>query len=133
MTDIVEELRVSAANEGTMLLWDKIRGMIARGDDGSRPRDIFEAILSAIDEERSEAAAEIERLRLSLSEARATGRREGLSEALKLADALRDEQRRFQTLASDDGFKNKARDHESMKFAAVHLSSAIRAAMEKAE
>lgn len=63
------------------------------------------------------AADEIERLRLSLSEARATGRREGLSEAAEIA----------QHVDLFDGDKLKNSDPRET------CATAIRAAMEKAE
>lgn len=63
MDDIVERLRSPSDNEDTMKVWDTIRSIIADGDRGSWPRDIFESILSHIDEEREEAADLISTLR----------------------------------------------------------------------
>lgn len=71
MSDIVERLRIPSDNEDTMKVWDNIRAIIADGNKGSWPRDIFESILSHIDEEREEAADEIERLRKALETAQA--------------------------------------------------------------
>lgn len=64
-----------------------------------------------------EAAAEIERLRLSLSEARATGRREGMEEAAKIADDMPI----LQQVTEKHIRSNKPKD----------VAAAIRAAMEK--
>lgn len=71
-----------------------------------------------------EAAAEIEHLRLSLSEARATGRREGLSEAAKIIDE-----------GFDRGIKAKyltcAHGRTGWEDCDQCAAAAIRAAMEK--
>ena len=40
-----------------MLMWDKWRAAIASGDGGSWPRDAFEGLLDALDEEREDAVA----------------------------------------------------------------------------
>lgn len=129
MTDIVEQARRRAETLEALSLVD-----VPPQDKASMSWQV-ESVLAMRQAVRDNVtmANEIEHLRLSLSEARATGRREGLSEAAKIADALRDEQRKFQAHASANGFKSEARDHESMKFAAVHFAAAIRAAMEKAE
>lgn len=63
MADIVDRLRIHSDNEETMKVWDNIRSIIADGNRGSWPRDIFESILSHIDEEREEAADVISILR----------------------------------------------------------------------
>lgn len=72
-------------------------------------------------------------LRRSLSEARATGRREGMEEAWSMCERFIAGQKEFQTKATEKRKRKEARDHETMKFAGVQLSAAIRAAMEKAE
>ena len=98
MTDIVERLRDTA----------DMRHM-DRGND-------------AVDDIMREAAAEIEHLRLSLSEARATGRREGLEEAAKIVE--------------EDTRPALARTyrHNPVWFVyAKQRAAAIRAAMEKEE
>jgi hypothetical protein len=61
--DIVERLKTTSTGEETMVIWDRIRGLLLDGNAGTLPRDIFESILDSIDEERLEAAVEIERLR----------------------------------------------------------------------
>lgn len=100
MTDIVERLRLTTeqmANNCSvnMTLWCEHSGAAL------------------------EAAAEIERLRLSLSEARATGRREGMEEAAKIADDMPI----LRQVTEKHVRGNKPKD----------VAAAIRAAMEKAE
>lgn len=69
--DIVARLRMPSTGEDTMEVWDRIRAILLDGDRGSLPREIFESILDSIDEERAEAADEIETLRRRLDEVRA--------------------------------------------------------------
>lgn len=66
MADIVERLRIPSDTEEVMKAWDYLRAYLLEGKKGSYARDIFEALLSHIDEEREEAAGEIERLRKAL-------------------------------------------------------------------
>lgn len=66
MADIVERLRIPSDTEEVMKAWDYLRSYLLEGKKGSYARDIFEALLSHIDEEREEAAGEIERLRKAL-------------------------------------------------------------------
>jgi hypothetical protein len=61
--DIVERLKMSSSGEETMVVWDRIRELLLAGNAGTLPHDVLESILDNIDEERLEAAAEIERLR----------------------------------------------------------------------
>lgn len=75
--DIVVRLRTPSTGEDTMEVWDRIRAILLDGNRGSLPREIFESILDFIDEERSEAALEIETLRSRLDEARARIAAEG--------------------------------------------------------
>lgn len=56
VSGLVERLREPSTNEPTMHLWSSIRKMLQDGNKGSIPRDVFESILGAIDEERSAAA-----------------------------------------------------------------------------
>lgn len=66
MTDILDRLSKPVHdgwNGKRMKEWDLWRKAIAEDDAGSWPRDAFESLLDAIDEEREEAAAEIRRLR----------------------------------------------------------------------
>ena len=72
-----------------------------------------------IEDAVKKAAAEIEHLRLSLSEARATGRREGMEEAAKIADDMPI----LRQVTEKHVRGNKPKD----------VAAAIRAAMEKAE
>lgn len=114
MTDIVERLRLTTeqmANNCSvnMLLWCEHSGAAL------------------------EAADEIERLRLSLSEARGAGRREGLSEALELADAAREEWENSAKRWHRDGMLKTAAASLIHSEASSELAAAIRAAMEKAE
>ena len=69
-----------------------------------------------------EAATEIERLRFSLSEARATGRREGMKEAAIIGSAT------VMKFKSRVGGRYYPGYHEDMRDA---VAAAIRAAMEK--
>ncbi len=55
-------------DERIMSAWDSWRGYIAEGGRGSWPRDQFEMLLSSLDGEREDAADEIARLRLRISE-----------------------------------------------------------------
>lgn len=66
MSDIVERLRIHSDTEEVMRAWDRLRAYLLDGNKGSYARDIFEAILSHIDEGREEAADEIELLRKSV-------------------------------------------------------------------
>lgn len=109
MTDIVERLimaakscRRQAASAVRMNGPTAIVGEVSQLDKAARLHE--------------DAAAEIERLRLSLSEARATGKREGLSEAAKIANEAGDEC-----------------DWIDGKIEAKTIAAAIRAAMEKEE
>lgn len=63
---LVERLRIPSDSEATMKAWDGLRAYLLAGGRGSLARDIFEAILSSIDEEREEAAARIEVLERAL-------------------------------------------------------------------
>lgn len=66
--DIVARLRTPSTNDNTMLIWDRIRELFLVEDHwGTLPREMFESILDGIDEERAEAASEIERLRRELA------------------------------------------------------------------
>lgn len=68
--DIVARLRTPSTNDNTMLIWDRIRELLLIEDHwGTLPREMFESILDGIDEERAEAASEIERLRRELAAA----------------------------------------------------------------
>lgn len=68
--DIVEDLRRPYLDrEYIMESWDAIREYLLDGKLGSYARDIFESILDKCDEEREEAAAEIDRLRDELQAA----------------------------------------------------------------
>lgn len=98
MTDIVDELRADAE----------------MSRDCSSNWEAFDC-----SEVMREAADEIERLRLSISEARATGRREGLEEAAKIADDMPI----LQQVTEKHLRSNKPKD----------VAAAIRAAMEKEE
>jgi hypothetical protein len=72
MTNIVELLRKPYTDrEEIMRSWDALREYLLDGRTGSYPRDIFESILSNIDEEREQAADEIDRLRSALAAAEA--------------------------------------------------------------
>jgi hypothetical protein len=72
MTDIVEQLRQPYTDrEDIMRSWDALRTYLLDGRTGSYARDIFEIILSNIDEEREQAADEVERLRTALATAEA--------------------------------------------------------------
>ncbi|WP_170759915.1 hypothetical protein [Ruegeria lacuscaerulensis] len=53
---LVEGLRKPANSDENMQRWDYIRRLVASNRGGSYPRDIFESILSACDEEREQAA-----------------------------------------------------------------------------
>lgn len=75
--DIVVRLRTPSTGEDTMEVWDRIRAILLDDDRGSLPREIFESILDSIDEERADAAVEIETLRSRLDEARAQIAAEG--------------------------------------------------------
>jgi hypothetical protein len=81
------------------------------------------------------AAAEIEHLRLSLSEARGAGRREGLSEAAAIADkaaassAISKDRSDVKTSSGNAIFTG----HVFAETEAKAIAAAIRAAMEKEE
>lgn len=64
---LVDRLRVPSDNEDTTKRWDGLRAYLLEGGRGSLARDIFESILSAIDEEREEAAKRIEELEAALA------------------------------------------------------------------
>lgn len=72
----------------------------------------------------SDLKAEIEHLRLALSEARATGRREGMEEAARIIDA--------NCIMDTSGGKTLSPRQEGNRDG-LHYAAAIRAAMEKAE
>ena len=80
--------------------------------------------------EWSELKAEIERLRLSLSEARATGRREGMQEAAQYHEdavtRIRNDPDAYKGDYMRPTYKRASNIHE-------YSAAAIRAAMEKAE
>lgn len=80
-----------------------------------------------------EAASEIERLRLSLSEARATGRREGLSEAATIADEHAAEDKLEAKILREIKDYARAKQLDCGSQSCQRLAAAIRAAMEKAE
>jgi hypothetical protein len=63
---LIERLRVPSDSEETMKAWDGLRAYLLEGGKGSLARDIFESILSNIDEERAEAATRIEELERAL-------------------------------------------------------------------
>lgn len=63
MSDIVEKLRTPVYCDDLMGRWDRWRKQHKEGFAGSATRDEFESIIDGIDEERTEAADEIERLR----------------------------------------------------------------------
>jgi hypothetical protein len=65
-SDIVQRLRVQSNTEEVMKSWDTLRAYLLDGGRGSLARDIFESILSHIDEEREEAADRIEALEAAL-------------------------------------------------------------------
>lgn len=67
--DIVTRLKTPSNTDAVMKSWDGIRASLLAGVMGTLPRDIFESILDCIDEEREEAAQEIERLRALVASA----------------------------------------------------------------
>lgn len=71
MSDLIERLRKPSDSEETMNAWDGLRAYLLKGGRGSYARDIFEAILSHIDEEREDAADRITALEKENAELRA--------------------------------------------------------------
>lgn len=70
---LIERLRKQLLDdEELMTHWDSWRAYIAEGWTGSWPRDQFEALLSALDGEREDAADEIARLSRRVSELEAS-------------------------------------------------------------
>lgn len=65
---LVTRLRVPSDTEEVMKSWDTLRAYLLDGGRGSLARDIFESILSHIDEEREEAADRIETLEAALKQ-----------------------------------------------------------------
>jgi hypothetical protein len=118
MTDIVERLRADAE----------------MSRDCSSNWEAFDC-----SEAMREAAAEIESLRLSLSEAHATGRREGLSEAAKWHDdechRLHQQIKENLRYMSTHGLRGSDANDSCREEIITHKISAaaIRAAMEKEE
>lgn len=76
----VQKLRIPAHNEEVMKHWDAWRAYIKNGGAASWPRDAFEVLLDELDNERSFAADEIERLRADIQLLR-SGLRFALGEA----------------------------------------------------
>lgn len=62
LDDLVARLCGPILTEETMRAWDKVRLLIAQGNTGSHPRDVFELTLDGWDEERREAADAIRSL-----------------------------------------------------------------------
>jgi len=60
--DLVSRLLIPSDNEEVMSAWGTLRAYLLKGGKGSYARDIFENILSNIDEEREEAANYIKEL-----------------------------------------------------------------------
>lgn len=58
--EIIRALRKPWLNEETLTKWDGIRGLLLGGNRGTLPRDVFESIIDAIDEERQLVADWIE-------------------------------------------------------------------------
>lgn len=83
MADVVERLKQPRHREPLMKRWDEWRRLHKEGFGGSATRDEFESIIDDIDEERAEAAREIETLRARLSQAGAGGVREAVETALR--------------------------------------------------
>jgi predicted nucleic acid-binding Zn-ribbon protein len=65
---LATRLRVQSNTEEVMKSWDTLRAYLLDGGRGSLARDIFESILSRIDEEREEAADHIEALERKVGE-----------------------------------------------------------------
>lgn len=62
MNEIVNRLREPMLSDDRMRGWDAMRKYIAEGGKASWPRDNLESWLDAADQDRTEAAAYIERL-----------------------------------------------------------------------
>jgi chromosome segregation ATPase len=154
VTDIMELLRQPYTDrDDIMRSWDALRIYLLDGRTGSYARDIFEIILSNIDEEREQAADEIDRLRSALStaeeeierltekaivgeymwtpeeldEAVAAARKEAIEEAARYHDDLSDQHE-----ASAIDTDSKAQGHHAKQMIAhVRHAAAIRAIAEK--
>ena len=61
VNELIARLRSPILNEDRMKRWDHARFLIESGHKSSLPRDIFEADLDLLDEDRKEAAEIIEK------------------------------------------------------------------------
>lgn len=79
---LVQRLRELLSDEETLKVWDRLHAEIIAGDRGDSQRQTFESILDQADEERAEAADEIERLtkRAEAAEAEVARLREALQQ-----------------------------------------------------